>query len=169
MEPTIPPPGSDSITWEGIDLRRRRAHPPSRTSTPEEPMDRTALLRTTYRVNAAATFACAAALLGGGHLLAPLFAVPLAWVWGLGAFFVPFAAWIWAISRRPQLDWAEALIAGILDEGYALASFLLLAEFWPRMTPELRFAVAFVAAPVAIFAAVELSSALVLRRSPATA
>ena len=132
-------------------------------------MDRTALLRTTYRVNAAATFACAAALLGAGHLLAPLFAVPVAFVWGLGAFFVPFAAWIWAISRRPQLYWGEALAAGILDEGYALASFLLLAEFWPRMTPELRFAVAFVAAPVAIFAAVELSSALVLRRSPATA
>ena len=121
------------------------------------------LLRTIYRINAAATFACAAALLGAGHLLAPLFAVPAAFVWGLGALFLPFAGWIWAISRRPQLRWSEALAAGILDEGYALASFLLLAEFWARMTPELRFAVAFVAAPVAIFATVELSSALRLR------
>ncbi|HVI22846.1 MAG: hypothetical protein ACJ787_03225, partial [Myxococcales bacterium] len=63
-----------------------------------------ALLRTTYRINALATFACAAALLGAGHLLAPLFAVPAVAVWGLGAFFVPFAAWIWAISRRPHLS-----------------------------------------------------------------
>jgi hypothetical protein len=37
------------------------------------------------------------------------------------------------------------------------------------MTPELRFAIAFVAAPVALFAAVELSSALRLRGSPAAA
>jgi len=126
-------------------------------------MDRTALLRTTYRVNAIATFACAAALLGAGHLLAPLFAVPVAFVWGLGAAFVPFAAWIWMISRRPQLRRGEALAAGILDDVYAIASFVLLAEFWSRMTPELRFAVAFVAAPVAIFATVELSSALRMR------
>jgi len=121
------------------------------------------LLRTIYRINAAATFACAAALLGAGHLLAPLFAVPAPFVRELGALFVPFAAWIWFISRRPQLRWAEALAAGILDEAYALASFLLLAEFWSRMTPELRFVLAFAAAPVAIFAAVELFSALRLR------
>jgi len=126
-------------------------------------MDRTALLRTTYRINALATFACAAVLLAAGHLLAPLFAVPVAFVWALGAAFVPFAAWIWFISRRPQLRRGEALAAGILDDVYAIASFVLLAEFWSRMTPELRFAVAFVAAPVAIFAAVELSSALRMR------
>jgi hypothetical protein len=132
-------------------------------------MDRTALLRATYRVNAAATFACAAALLGGGHVLAPLFGVPTAFVWGLGAFFVPFAAWIWAISRRSRLSAAEALAAGLLDGGYALASFLALAEFWPRMTLELRFAIALVAAPVAVSAAIELSSALRMRGSPAIA
>ena len=132
-------------------------------------MDPSALLRTTYRVNAAATFACAAALLGGGHLLAPLFAVPAAFVWGLGVLFVPFAGWIWAISRRPRLSSREALAAGLLDGGYALASFLALAEFWPRMTPELRFAIALVAAPVAVSAAIELSSALRMRGSPAAA
>jgi hypothetical protein len=169
MEATILLPGRDSITCEGIDPPRGRAHPPARTSTLEEPMDRTALLRTTYRVNAAATFACAAALLGFGHLLAPLLGVPAVSVWGLGAFFVPFAAWIWAISRRPQLLPAEALAAGLLDGGYALASFLALAELWTRMTPELRFAIAFVATPVALFAAVELSAALRLRGSPAAA
>jgi hypothetical protein len=132
-------------------------------------MDRTGLLRATYRVNAAATFACAAALLGGGHLLAPLFGLPAAFVWGLGAFFVPFAAWIWAISRRSRLSATEALAAGLLDGGYALASFVALLELWSRMTPELRFAIAFVAAPVALFAAVELSSALRMRGSPAVA
>jgi hypothetical protein len=99
----------------------------------------------------------------------PLFGVPAAFVWGLGAFFVPFAAWIWAISRRSPLSSSEALAAGLLDGGYALASFLALAELWTRMTPELRFAIAFVAAPVALFAAVELSSALRLRGSPAAA
>src|SRR5207248_11786136 len=137
MEETILRRGSDSITCEGIDPRRRRAHPPPRTSTSEELMDRTALLRTTYRVNAVATFACAAALLGAGHLLAPLFAVPVAFVRGLGAFFVPFAAWIWAISRRTHLSFVEALAAGLLDGGFAVASFLALCDFWPRRTPDL--------------------------------
>jgi hypothetical protein len=119
-----------------------------------------ALLRTTYRINALATFACAAALLGAGHLLAPLFAVPAVAVWGLGAFFVPFAAWIWAISRRPHLSFGEALAAGVLDGVYALASFIILTELWTSMTPALRFAIAFVAMPVALFAVVELTSAL---------
>jgi hypothetical protein len=132
-------------------------------------MDPSALLRTTYRVNAAATFACAAALLGGGHVLAPLFGVPATFVWGLGGLFIPFAGWICAISRRPQLSSREALAAGLLDGGYALASFLVLAEFWAGMTPELRFAIALVAAPVAVSAAIELSSALRMRGSPAVA
>ena len=132
-------------------------------------MDRTALLRATYRVNAAATLASGLGLLALGHVLAPLFAVPAAALWGLGAFFLPFAAWIWFISRRPQLRRGEAALAGLLDGTYALASFVLLAELWPAMTVELRIAVALVAAPVALFAAVELSSALHLRGSPAAA
>src|SRR5205814_711098 len=135
MEETILRRGSDSITCEGIDPRRRRAHPPPRTSTSEELMDRTALLRTTYRVNAVATFACAAALLGAGHLLAPLFAVPVAFVRGLGAFFVPFAAWIWAISRRPPRRrsiprWAPSG----LGLGYATRPGRCAARFRPRRT-----------------------------------
>ncbi|MFL5418282.1 MAG: hypothetical protein ACJ78Y_19945 [Myxococcales bacterium] len=128
-----------------------------------------ALLRTTYRINALATFACAAALLGAGHLLAPLFAVPAVAVWGLGAFFVPFAAWIWAISRRPHLSFAEALAAGVLDGAYALASFAVLAELWTSMTAALRFTIAVVATPVALFAVVELTSGLRLRGSAVSA
>jgi len=132
-------------------------------------MDRTSLLRTTYRINAAATLVCGLGLLAAGHLLAPLFAVPAAALWGLGAFFLPFAAWIWSISRREQLRWSEAAIAGLLDGAYALVSFVALAESWTRMTPELRIAIALVAAPVALFAAAELGSALRLRSSPAVA
>lgn len=132
-------------------------------------MDRTSLLRITYRINAAATLACALALLAAGHRLAALFAVPPPALWGLGAFFLPFAAWIWSISLRTRLQWSEAAVAGVLDGTYALASFVALAEFWTRMTPELRIAIALVAAPVALFAAVELSSALRLRSSPAVA
>jgi len=128
-----------------------------------------ALLRTTYRINALATFACAAALLGAGHLLAPLFAVPAVAVWGLGAFFVPFAVWIWAISRRPHLSFGEALAAGVLDGAYALASFAVLLELWTSMTPALRFAIAFVAMPVALSAVIELTSALRLRGSAVSA
>ena len=133
----------------------------------EEPMD--ALLRTTYRINAAATFACAAALLGAGHLLAPLFGLPVVAVWRLGAFFVPFAAWVGAISRRPHLYWGEALAAGLLDGAYALASFAVLLDLWTSMTPALRFAIAFVAMPVALFAVIELTSALRLRGSAVSA
>jgi hypothetical protein len=36
-------------------------------------------------------------------------------LWGLGAFFLPFAAWIWSISRRTRLQWTEAAVAGLLD------------------------------------------------------
>jgi len=132
-------------------------------------MDPSALLRLTYRVNAIATFASALGLLSAGHLLAPVFAVPAAALWAVGAAFVPFAAWIWLISRRPQLRSSEAAVAGSLDGMYALASFVALLETWPSMTPELRLAVAALAFPVAIFATVELSSAVRLRASPAAA
>jgi hypothetical protein len=132
-------------------------------------MDRSGLLRTTYRINAAATFASGLGLLAAGHVLAPLFAVPAAALWTVGAAFLPFAAWIWFISRRPQLRRGEAALAGLLDGTYALASFVALAELWPQMTASLRLAVALLAAPVAIFAAVELSSAFRLRASPAIA
>jgi hypothetical protein len=132
-------------------------------------MDRMSLLRLTYRVNAAATLACGLGLIAAGHVLSPIFAVPAVALWTVGALFLPFAAWIWSISRRPQLSWAEAAVAGVLDGAYALASFVALAEMWTRMTPELRAAIAIVAAPVALFAAVELSSALRLRGSPAAA
>jgi hypothetical protein len=132
-------------------------------------MDRSTLLRTTYRVNAAATLACGLGLLTAGHVLAPLFAVPAGALWTVGAVFQPFAAWIWWISRRPHLRRDEALVAGLLDGAYALNSFAALAVFWPRMNVELRVAIAIVAVPVAIFAAVELSSALRSRASAAAA
>jgi len=62
-------------------------------------------------------------------LLSPLFAVPAIALWALGAFFLPFAAWVFAISRRPILRRGEAAVAGVLDGVYALASFVALAEF----------------------------------------
>jgi len=70
-----------------------------------------------------ATLASGLGLLAFGHLLAPLFAVPAAALWAVGAFFLPFASWIWIISRRPQLRRGEAALAGVLDGTYALASF----------------------------------------------
>ena len=132
-------------------------------------MDASALLRLTYRVNAIATLASGLGLLAAGHLLAPAFAVPAVALWMVGAAFVPFAAWIWLISRRPQLRSSEAAVAGLLDCVYSLASFVALLELWPSMTPELRLAVAVLAFPVAIFATVELSSAARLRALPAAA
>ena len=132
-------------------------------------MDRSALLRVTYRVNAAATLATGLGLLAAGHVLAPVFAVPAVALWAVGAAFLPFATWIWWISRRPRLRPGEAGMAGFLDGAYALGSFVALAEMWSSMTTELRLAVAVVGAPVALFAAVELSSALRLRASPAPA
>ena len=73
-------------------------------------MDRTDLLRTTYRINAAATFACGAVLLAAGHLLASPFAVPEAALRVIGAAFVLLALWIWTLARRPQLLWSEAAL-----------------------------------------------------------
>jgi len=128
-------------------------------------MDRTDLLRTTYRINAVATFACGAVLLAAGHLLADPFAVPVAALRLTGVVFVLLALWVWTLSRRAQLLWGEAAILGVLDGVYALASLAALIDFWSLMTPELRIAVAMVGAPVAIFASVELSSALRLRAS----
>jgi hypothetical protein len=132
-------------------------------------MDRTALLRTTYRVNSAATLACGVLLLAGGTLLAPLVAVPAPALWAMGAFFVLFATWIFAISRRAALSWSEALAAGALDGAYALASVAALLSGWEHMPVVLRAAIALVAAPVALFAAVELSSAQRLRGAVAAA
>jgi len=129
-------------------------------------MERMTLLRTTYRINAVATFACGAALLAVGHLLAPAFAVPAPALWAAGAAFVLLAAWILGISRRLQLLRSEAAILGVLAAGSALASFAALAVFWPQMTSELRAAVGLIAAPVAFFALIELSCATRAGASP---
>lgn len=123
------------------------------------------LLRLTYRVNAVATLACGVLLLALGHVLAPLFALPVAPLWGVGAGFVAFAAWLLAASRRARPAAGEALAIGALDAVYALASFVAVAELGSRMTPELRAAVALVALPVALFAAVELASGRRLLRA----
>lgn len=130
-------------------------------------MEATALLRLTYRINAAATLVCAAVLLAAGHLLAAPFAVPAPALWAMGAFFVAFGAWIRAISRRPALARGEAAVAGVLDGSYALASFLALAAWGEQMTLALHVAVALVAAPVALFAAIELRSAMRRAGAPA--
>lgn len=127
------------------------------------------LLRTTYSINAAATMASGIALLAGGHLLAPRFAVPTSAVWGTGVVFVAFAAWIWSISRRAQLRWSEAVVAALLDGAYALASGATLLEFGSRLTLELRLAIALLAAPVALFAVLEMYGARRLRTATVTA
>ncbi|HKA87286.1 MAG TPA: hypothetical protein VKE22_06440 [Haliangiales bacterium] len=124
-------------------------------------MERT--LRITYRLNAAATLACAAVLVAGGHLLAPAFAVPAPALWGTGAFFAVFGAWVWGVSRRRRLSWTEALVVGLLDGAYALASFAAAAAFGGQMTIALLAAVVLVAAPVAVASAIELVSAFRLR------
>ena len=132
-------------------------------------MDRASLLRTTYRINAAATLACGLALMVFAESLSPIFAVPATALWRVGALFLPFAVAVFAVSRRVELRRSEAAIVGVLDAVYALASFAAVAELWARMTPELRIAIALVAAPVAVFAAIELSFAFRLRGSPAIA
>jgi len=130
-------------------------------------MDRATLLRTTYRINAVATFVCGAALLAAGHWLASPFAVPALALRGTGTAFILLAAWIRTISRRPQLLRSEAAILGVLDAGYALASVAAVVAFWQQMTPELRAAVGLIAAPVALFALIELSCAARAGASPA--
>jgi hypothetical protein len=132
-------------------------------------MVRSNLLRTTYSINAAATMASGIALLVGGHLLAPRFGVPMMAVWGMGLFFVVFAAWVWSISRRAELRWSEAVVAALLDGAYALASVAMLLEFGSRLTLELRVTIALLAAPVAVFAVLEMSGARRLRSAMVTA
>jgi hypothetical protein len=122
-------------------------------------MEPNALLRTTCRINAAATLVCGAVLLIGGGALSPVFGAPTAALATVGGLFVIFAGWIWIISRRRQLFWNEAAAVGLLDATCAAASLAALAAFGTRMTLELKIAIALVAAPLALFAAVELFSA----------
>jgi hypothetical protein len=105
-------------------------------------MEPNALLRTTYRINAAATLVCGAVLLIGGGALSPVFGAPTAALATVGGLFVVFAGWIWIISRRPQLFWNEAAAVGLLDATYAAASLAALAAFGTRMTLELKIAIA---------------------------
>ena len=128
-------------------------------------MEPNALLRTTYRINAAATLVSGAVLLTGGGALSPVFGAPTAALATVGGLFVAFAGWIWIVSRRRQLSWSEAAAIGLLDATYAAASFAALAAFGTRMTFELKIAIALVAALVALFAALELLSAMRLRAS----
>jgi hypothetical protein len=126
-------------------------------------MEPARLLRLNYRVNAAATLACGVILLAGGHVLAEPFGQPREPLWGLGVFFAAFATWIWMISRRTVLSWKEAFVAGAVDGAYAIASFGFVATGGSQLTMLLKIGVLLVAAPVTLFAAVELYSAARLR------
>jgi len=56
-------------------------------------MEPNALLRTIYRINAAATLVCGAVLLVVGGALSPVFAAPTAALATVGGLFVAFAGW----------------------------------------------------------------------------
>ncbi len=126
------------------------------------------LLRTVYRINAAASLACGVVLIGLGDVLAAAFAVPSTPLRTAGVLFVPFAVWVWAASRRPQPLAPEALAIGLLDAVYAIASFIFAVDA-TQFSTALRAAVAVVGAPVALFAIVELSSSARLRGQAAAA
>lgn len=126
------------------------------------------LLRTVYRINAAASLACGAALISLGDVLASAFTVASTPLRAVGVLFVPFALWVWAASRRPRPLASEALAIGLLDALYAIAS-LAFALDATQFSGALRAAVAVVGAPVALFAVVELSCAARLRGQAAGA
>jgi len=132
-------------------------------------METSVLLRATYRVNTFASLACGLALLAFGHLLAAPFAVPAGALRAMGAFFVVFAAGVYAVSRRPLLIRREAAAIGFLDAAYALGSVAAIVLFRDQMTAPLEIAIAVLAAPVAVFAAVELRAGFGGDRSAALA
>jgi len=76
---------------------------------------------------------------------------------------------IWSIARRERLLYTESVAAGLLDGGYALCSLVVFSALGGRMTAELELAVGALAAPVAVFAALELGGALRLRAGSAVA
>ena len=117
--------------------------------------DPTRLLRRALNVNAWITTANAVAFLAGGHLLGPIFGVPSAVLWLLGAGFLAFGIHAGYVARKDTISRSEAIYFVAADAGYVVASVVVLLAYPGLLTGLGRLFFAAAADVVAILAVAE--------------
>jgi hypothetical protein len=84
---------------------------------------------------------------------------------GLG--LIGYAAALFTASRRPGLGRPAVIVFIVMDAAWVVGSGVLLAAGWPPLTPAGRWAVAGVAAVVALFALGQLWGLRLMNREGA--
>jgi hypothetical protein len=117
--------------------------------------DPTRLLRRALNVNAWITTANALAFLAGGHLLGPVFGLPPAVLWVLGAGLLAFAIHAGCVARKEVISRSEATYFVAADAAYVVASVVVLLAYPGLLTGLGRLFFAAAADVVAILAVAE--------------
>jgi hypothetical protein len=136
---------------------RMTAHDPAR------------LLRRALNVNAWVTTANAVAFLAGGHLLGPVFGVPPAVLWLLGAGFLAFGLHAGYVACKETISRSEAIYFVAADAAYVAASVVVLLAYPGLLTGLGRLFFAAAADVVAILAVAEYAGLRRMSRLPARA
>jgi hypothetical protein len=121
-----------------------------------------ALLRRALQLDGVASGAMGLAFLAGGGQLDSLLGLPAAFLYGVGAFLVPYAAALFFLATRPEINRTAAWIVVAGNVLWALDSVVLLATGWHDVTLLGEVIVLAQAAAVAGFAALQYAG---LRRS----
>jgi hypothetical protein len=160
-----------AITWQVIESARP-APILGLVLEKEDPMaahDATRLLRRALGVNCWITSANAVAFLAGGHLIAPVFGLPPAVLWVLGAGLLAFALHAGHVARKETITRGEATYFVAADVAYVVASVAVLVGFPGLMSGLGRLFFAAAADVVAILAVAEYVGLRRMTHEPARA
>jgi hypothetical protein len=92
------------------------------------------LLRRALQVDGAASGAMGLGLVAGGAALDSVLGLPATFLWAVGAFLVPYAAALFFIASRPQVNRVAAWIIVIGNVLWSIDSVVLLATGWHDVT-----------------------------------
>jgi hypothetical protein len=122
----------------------------------------TTLLRRALQLDGAVSGAMGLGLLAGGAALDSALGLPATFLWAVGAFLVPYAAALFFIASRPEVNRVAAWIIVAGNVLWSVDSVVLLAAGWYDVTLLGEVVVLGQAAAVLGFAAAQF---LGLRRS----
>jgi hypothetical protein len=116
---------------------------------------RRTILHTAFTINSLMSGACGLIFLAAGQRLGPLFALPPAVLWALGAGLVAFAAHLAYVARQDVIGRGSALYFLVCDVAWVAASVVVLLGFPSLMTGVGRLVFALIADVVALVAVAE--------------
>src|SRR5215216_3173021 len=94
----------------------------------------TTLLRRALQLDGAASGAMGFGFLAGGAALDSTLGLPTTFLWAVGAFLVPYAAALFFLASRPQVNRVAAWIIAVGNVLWSVDSVVLLITGWHDVT-----------------------------------